>query len=187
MDKVAARTEIRARMGALTEAEREKSDEALFARFLALPEVERAGTIMLYCGMGAEPDTARLISKLIAMGKSVALPKCLPGWKMEARRVATTTELVRHSYGMLEPGEDCPVVSREEIDLILTPGLAFDKNCYRLGQGGGYYDRYLAHYTGVAVALCRGAFLLDAVPTQMHDRPVDMVLTETASIFGGRV
>lgn len=179
MDKAALRTEIRARMGALIVSEREKSDEALFTRLLALPEVERAKTILLYYGMGSEPDTARLIPKLIAMGKTVALPRCLPGQQMEARRVANGAELVRHPYGMLEPGEDCPAVPKEEIDLVLTPGLAFDKNCYRLGQGGGYYDRYLAHYTGKTVALCRDVFLLPAVPVEAHDRPVELVLTET--------
>lgn len=179
MDKSALRAEIRARMGALTGAEREKSDEALFARFMALPEVERARTILLYYGMGAEPDTARLIPGLLAMGKAVALPKCLPGRQMEGRLVSNETALVCHPYGMLEPGEDCPVVSQAEIDLILTPGLAFDKKCYRLGQGGGYYDRYLADFTGRTVALCRDAFLLDTVPTQAHDRPVELVLTET--------
>lgn len=179
MDKAALRAEIRARMGAMSEAGREKSDEALFTRFLALPEVERAKTVLLFYGMGSEPDTARLIPELIAMGKTVALPKCLPDRQMEARRVAEATELVRHPYGMLEPGEDCSVVLKAEIDLILTPGLAFDKNCYRLGRGGGYYDRYLAHYTGATVALCRDAFLLDAVLVEAHDRPVGLVLTET--------
>lgn len=179
MDKAALRAELRARMGALAEAQREKSDELLFARFLALPEVEQARTILLYYGMGAEPDTARLIPRLTAMGKSVALPKCLPGRQMEARLVADGAELIRHPYGMLEPGEDCPVISQAKIDLILTPGLAFDKNGYRLGQGGGYYDRYLAQYPGKTVALCRDTFLLDAVPMEAHDRPVELVLTET--------
>lgn len=170
-----------------TPAQREQSDDALFARFLALSEVESAKTILLYCGMGAEPDTARLLPVLLEWGKTVALPRCLPDRGMEARRVANATALVRHPYGMLEPGEGCPVVSKEEIDLILTPGLAFDKNGYRLGQGGGYYDRYLADFTGVTIALCREDFLLDTVPAEIHDRPVGMVLTETASILSGRV
>lgn len=174
-------------MSALTEAARRESDEALFARFLALPEVEKAQTLLLYCGMGAEPDTARLIPALFARGKTVTLPKCLPRREMEGRRVSPHTQLVRHPYGMWEPGADCPAVPKGEIDLILTPGLAFDKNGYRLGQGGGYYDRYLADFSGVSVALCRDAFLLDTVPAQAHDRPVDMVLTEAVSISCGRV
>ena len=166
-------------MTALTEEERRESDALLLTRFLVLPEVERARTILLYHGMGAELDTASLLRELSARGKTVALPRCLPGRGMEARRVTGDSALIRHPYGMLEPGEDCPVIAREGIDLILTPGLAFDKKGYRLGQGGGYYDRYLAGYGGKTVALCRDVFVLDEVPTEPHDRPVGLVLTET--------
>ena len=77
-----------------------------------------------------------------------------------------------------EPGPDRPVVSPGEIDLVLVPGLAFDRRGYRLGQGGGYYDRYLPQTKAVTVALCRSCFLLDAVPREEHDAPVDLVLTE---------
>lgn len=148
-EKAALRAEIRARMAALNEEARRASDAALFTRFLALPEVERAENIFLYLGMGAEPDTARLMESLRALGKKVALPRILPGRGMEARLVYSDTVLVRHPYGMLEPGEGCIVISKGEIDLILTPGLAFDRRGYRLGQGGGYYDRYLADFSAV--------------------------------------
>ncbi len=172
-------------MAAMSEEERRRSDDALFARFLALPQVESAGTILLYLGMGAEPDTARLLSALWARGKTVALPRILPERGMEGRIVTEGERLIRHPYGMLEPGEDCPVLPREKIDLILAPGLAFDRRCYRLGQGGGYYDRYLSGFTGLTVALCRGEFLLERLSTETHDRPVDLVLTENAVCLRG--
>lgn len=177
-EKAALRAQIRARMAAMSEEERRRSDDALFARFLALPQVEKAGTILLYLGMGAEPDTAQLLSALSAKGKTVALPRILPERGMEGRIVTQADSLIRHPYGMLEPGEDCPVLPKEKIDLILAPGLAFDRCCYRLGQGGGYYDRYLSGFTGHTVALCRRQFLLEHLNTEVHDRPVDMVLTE---------
>lgn len=176
--KAALRAQVRGLMAAVTEAERRESDEALFARFLALPEVEGAKTIFLYRGMGAEPDTAALERTLLERGKTVALPRILPDRGMEARVVTGDTVLLRHPYGMLEPGEDCPLLSKEDIDLILTPGLAYDRAGYRLGQGGGYYDRYLADYTGRTVALCRAAFLLPQVPALPHDLPVELVVTE---------
>ena len=177
--KALLRKEIRARMKALSPEERRKSDDALFARFLALPAVAEADVILLYHGMGAELDTARLIPALLDMGKTVALPRCTdePGI-MDARPVEKDTVLIRHRYGMLEPGPDRPVVSPGEIDLVLVPGLAFDRRGYRLGQGGGYYDRYLPQTKAVTVALCRSCFLLDAVPREEHDAPVDLVLTE---------
>ena len=180
--KALLRKEIRARMKALFPEERRKSDDALFARFLALPAVAEAGVILLYHGMGAELDTARLIPALLDMGKTVALPRCTdePGI-MDARPVEKDTVLIRHRYGMLEPGPDRPVIPPEAIDLILVPGLAFDRQCYRLGQGGGYYDRYLERFSGAAVALCRDCFLLDAVPHEEHDHRVDQVITETGT------
>lgn len=181
--KAALRREIRARMKAMTPAQLRPGDDALLERFLSLPQVAGAGTILIYHGMGAEPDTARLIAPLLAAGKTVALPRCLPGNEMEARRVAAAAQLIRHRYGMLEPGEDCPVVPMSALDLILVPGLAFDRQCRRLGQGGGFYDRYLERYSGPTVALCRDCFLLECVPCEPHDRRVDCVAAECGVFY----
>ena len=170
------RSAIRAQMTSLSPQVCREEDEVLFARFLALPQVEGAGTILIYHGMGAEPDTARLIAPLVARGKRVALPRCLPGREMEARSVTGAEQLVRHRFGMLEPGEDCPAVDRGALDLILVPGLAFDRQCRRLGLGGGCSDGYLVGYTGPTVALCRDRFLLDQIPWESHDRRVDCVV-----------
>ena len=177
--KAALRRVIRAQMKALAPEERRRSDEALFTRFLSLPAVERSDTLLLYCGMGAEADALRLLPRLAARGKRLLLPRCAdaPGI-MDARVCDPSLPLVRHRYGMLEPGPDRPVVPPGGIDLILVPGLAFDRLGYRLGQGGGYYDRYLPQTGAFTVALCRSCFLLDAVPREVHDAPVDLVLTE---------
>lgn len=179
-EKAALRREIRARMKALTPQERRDGDRQLFRRFLDLDALRDAGTVLLYCGMGAELDTAQLFQPLLQMGKTVALPRCtgVPG-EMEARLYDGAVPLVRHRYGMLEPPENSPVIAPEAFDLILIPGLAFDRFCYRLGQGGGYYDRYLPRTAAVTVALCRDCFLLDAVPREGHDRPVDLVITQS--------
>lgn len=176
--KTALRRAVRARLSAMSPEEREESDGILFRRFLTLPQVAAADKILLFYGMGTEPDTAKLLPVLLDRGKEVLLPRCLPGHGLEARRLTGESALIRHRYGMLEPGEDCPLVKREDIGLILVPGLCFDRMGYRLGQGGGYYDRYLAGYTGVTVGLCRREVLQDAVPREEHDRPVDLVVTD---------
>lgn len=185
-EKAALRARIRAHMRAMSTAELRASDDKLFARFLALPQVEKAETILLYHGMGAEPETARLLAALLTRGKRVALPRILPGRGMEGRLVRAENTLMRHAYGMLEPGEDCPLLPKEETDLILVPGLAFDRRCYRLGQGGGYYDRYLAGFAGFTAALCRGEFLLEQIPVEGHDTPVELVLTEELLLRRGQ-
>lgn len=176
--KAALRREVSTRLGTFLPKELRRSDDALFARFLALPETAAARSILLYFGMNSEPETARLIPVLLSRGKRVLLVRCLPGRGLEAREIGAKTVLSRHPYGMLEPGDDCPVVPREEIDLILTPGLCFDRAGYRLGRGGGYYDRYLECYRGVSVGLCRESFLRGALPREVHDKPVNLVVTE---------
>lgn len=175
-EKARLRRLMRDRLSRLTPQERRESDGLLFARFLALPQLARARTVLIYCGMGSEPDTARLISPLLEGGHAVALPRCLPGGRMEARLIHPDTPLIRHPFGMLEPGEGCPLAEPSAIQLALTPGLAFDRSGGRLGRGGGFYDRWLADYHGLTAALCRDCALLDAVPREAHDRPVDVVI-----------
>ena len=178
-EKAALRTQIRARLKTLPLSERQAGDTLLFRRFLSLPQIAAASTLLLYHGMGTEPDTAQLLEPLWALGKRVCLPRCLPGNQMEARLVQRESALVPHPWGMLEPGTDCPPVTPEEIDLVLVPGLAFDRSGGRLGQGGGFYDRWLTGFSGVTAGLCRDLLLLDRVPREAHDRAVDLVVTES--------
>ena len=177
-EKAALRRRVRAYLEGLSPRQRRESDDALFARFLSLPQVEAADTLLLYHGMGAEPDTARLFPALWARGKRLCLPRCLPGHGMEARLIRPDSVLLPHRFGMLEPGEDCPPVNRADIGLALVPGLAFDRSGGRLGHGGGYYDRWLAGFSGFTAALCRAPLLLERLPAEWHDLPVALVLTE---------
>lgn len=177
--KAAARRRIRAAQAALPERERLASDEALLARFIALPEVSGAGTVLLFFGVGAEVKTAPLFASLRDAGKILALPRCLPGRRMEAGIVAPGQRLHRGAYGIPEPGADCPALPRDKIDLILVPALCYDKSRFRLGQGGGYYDRYLEHYKGCTAGLCRDVFLQERLPRAVTDLPVGILLTET--------
>lgn len=149
----------------------------LVAAFLSLPQLEEAGTVLLFHGTGREPDTAPAIDALLARGKTVALPRCLPGRRMEARRIAGREELVPGMFGILEPGGDCPVVARDALDVILVPNLCCDRQGYRLGHGGGYYDRYLAGFQGLTVALCPEPWLQERLPRDAFDLPVGLVLS----------
>ena len=102
---------------------------------------------------------------------------------MEARIIQSLDELEPDAYGIPAPKDACPVLEREKIDLILVPGLCFDSKGNRLGQGGGYYDRYLAQarQAGTAVptvALCREMLVMPSLPGGVHDQRVDFVITE---------
>jgi len=181
-EKARLRALIRKQLLNLPDTERIAEDNALFSTFLTLPEVVRAQTVFLFCGTGTEPDTARLFPSLLAQDKRIALPRMMPGRQMEVRRFDPDRPLVKHPFGILEPDEDCPILSPEEIDLVLVPGLCYDKKGFRLGMGGGYYDRWLLRYQGVTVGLCRETLLQDALPAESHDRPVDVVITPTQII-----
>lgn len=176
-DKAAFREEIRRREQAIPERQRLYSDELLRQRFLDYVRDSAAEALLLFAGMGLEVDTWPLLETLERLGKQVCLPRCLPGGAMEARRYAAG-RLTRHRYGMLEPDTSCPVVDKSELDLILVPALCYDRSCFRLGRGGGFYDRYLSDYAGMTVGLCREVLLCDRVPVDPWDRSVDMVLTE---------
>lgn len=183
LEKKELRRRVREELSALSRAELIRSDDALFARFLALPQVEEAKTIFAFWGIpGKEPDTSRLIGELVRRGKTVGLPRMLPGHRMEVRRFDPDRPLVKASFGISEPGEDCPLLDREDIDLVLVPAVCYDGCGYRLGFGGGYYDRWLEGFSGVKVGLCRGAVLREAVPIEAHDARVDLLLTEEESL-----
>ena len=179
LEKKELRRQVRERLAGLSPEELRVSDSALFARFLALPQVEAAKTIFAFWGIpGKEPDTARLFGELIARGKTVGLPRMLPGHQMEVRRYDPDKPLVRVSFGISEPGEDCPLLAREEIDLALVPAVCYDRRGCRLGFGGGYYDRWLEGFGGFTAGLCRRAVLQDRVPAEAHDARVDVLLSE---------
>lgn len=178
-EKKELRRAIRAQIEALAPAEKAASDAAMLARFLESPEFARAETILLFYGVGIEPETAQLFAPLWQQGKRLLLPATLPERQMEARLVIGLPQLEPDHMGIPTPLERCPTVPREDIDLILVPAMCYDRQGYRLGQGGGYYDRYLADYKGVTLGLCRDALLQDKLPTQPHDLPVQVLLTET--------
>jgi len=161
-----------------TPEQKRESDEDLISQFLALPAVERAESIMLYWGVGVEPDTRPLLENLLAAGKKVCLPRCLPENRMEARKIERMDQVRPGLFHIPEPDDTCAVISRDDLDLVLAPCICCDLAGFRLGHGAGYYDRYLAGYRGTTVCLCREEFLQDHLPREPYDLPADIVLTE---------
>lgn len=156
----------------------EVSGEKLAERFLSLEQVRDGKTFFLFYGVGKELNTRPLIRRLLEEGKRVALPICLPGRQMEAREIRSPDEVRPGRFGIPEPGTDCPPIPKEEIDVVLVPNLLCDRDGYRLGYGGGYYDRWLTGFTGLTVALCPPERLVDELPREPFDIPVDLVISE---------
>lgn len=164
-----------------------ESDAAAFRTLFSLPEYRAARTVFCYLGVGTEPDTRAVIARALSDGKTVALPRVVGKGHMEARLISALSDLTEGTFGIPEPSQDTETLDPAETDLAIVPAAAFDREGYRLGRGGGYYDRYLARFGGVSVGLARERLLRDAVPREAHDRPVDILITECGVIKKGRM
>lgn len=179
LEKTRLRVKIRQALTDIPFSQMRQSDQSMFQTLLDLPQTARARTISLFWGVtGLEPDTSRLIPELLKLDKRVCLPRIIPDFGMELRLYTPGCPMAPASFGIREPTIECPLVPREQVDLVVVPALCYDRQGFRLGYGGGYYDRWLADYAGPTVGMCRQAVLLDCVPREDHDKPVQTVITE---------
>jgi 5-formyltetrahydrofolate cyclo-ligase len=155
-----------------------ESDEDIFKAVLGMPEYKSAGKLFVYCSTDREPDTRRLIDEALRAGKQVSVPRIVSKGIMEAAVIESVAELVPGRFDIPTAPEDSHVIPKEELDLVIVPAVAFDREGYRLGYGGGYYDRFLAGIPAVTVGLARWAILLDEAPREAHDIKVRYVVTE---------
>ena len=175
------REKIRAQIRTFSPEEKARSDARIFRAVLSLPLYQRAKVIFVYVSLDWEIDTRALIQDALSSGKTVAVPKCLPGGRMEVYRLDDFHRLKAQTLGILEPEEDMERMTKEQLELALIPCLSCTKDGIRLGQGGGYYDRFLAGKKRLfKLALCRESLLSKNLPCEAHDIRMDAVLTETA-------
>ncbi|TGA99610.1 5-formyltetrahydrofolate cyclo-ligase [Sporolactobacillus shoreae] len=140
--------------------------------------------VALTFSVGREVETAAIISRAWAEGKTVTVPKCNSSDKsLTFYRIKSFTQLESGYYGLTEPkpSETTPV-SDNEPDLAIVPGVVYDHKGYRIGYGGGYYDRFLAHFKGKTISLLLEAQLAESVPVETHDIPIDVLITEQRTI-----
>lgn len=171
------KSELRRALKALG-SQRPQGSEAMMARLLDTDAYKDAKTILAFYGVEPEPDTLPLIRQALEDGKTLCLPKTYGKGLMDARKVTSLEDMVMGRYNIPEPREDLDIIPREDIDLIIVPSVALDIRGYRLGHGAGYYDRYLAGYTGRTIAPGFEDRLLDRVPTDQYDLPVGSIVTE---------
>ena len=183
--KRAMRREVLARRDAIPEAERAAKSSAITERLLALPEIQGVRTIMLFWSFGSEVDTSAMIERLVAQGHHVVLPRIESG---EALPVTYRPgdPLSETTFGAMEPSAGAPV-DPEHLDVVVTPGVAFDRAGDRVGYGGGFYDRLFrrARPDVSTIAVAFAVQLVSAVPVGHQDRRVDIVVTEDEVIRSG--
>ena len=149
--KKTLRKETIAAMKELPQSVKAEADSQLTQRFIQLPAFQEAKTLATYLSMGHEFSTASLIQAALQLGKRVCVPRTYPQGRMEFVEYDPNI-LEKTRFGLLEPNEKGKLVDKSEIDLIHVPGLVFQSKGYRIGYGGGYYDRYLADFTGKTVS-----------------------------------
>ncbi|MGV4319673.1 5-formyltetrahydrofolate cyclo-ligase [Bacillus mojavensis] len=167
-------------VSAITSKEWSKKTACINERLFSLPEWQNARTIAVTISRGLEVPTRPIIEKAWGEGKEVCIPKCDPDTKrMQFRTFQADDQLETVYAGLQEPIiEKTHEVVQSQIDLIIVPGVCFDPDGYRIGFGGGYYDRYLSDYKGNTVSLLLECQLYDHVPHLSHDIPVQMLVTE---------
>lgn len=158
---------------------KETSDRAIAAHLLALPEYRAAQTVFCFVGTNREINTLPILEDALSAGKTLCTPLCVDDGIMELRRIDALSQLsVTGAFGILEPAADTPVVSIDAVDFAVIPCMTCSRFGQRLGKGGGYYDRFLSHYRGGMVMLCREKLLRQEIPLEPHDYPIPWVLTE---------
>lgn len=155
-----------------------ESSAAIAAHLLAMPEYQAAGTVFCFVGTEREIDTRPILESAIAAGKRLCVPLCVDKGIMELREVTALSQLVPGAYGILEPPTNAPLADIDEVDFSILPCVTCNHWGHRLGQGGGYYDRFLSHYRGGTVLLCREKLIREEIPLEPRDMPVPWVLTE---------
>ena len=169
------RKQVLQEMKAIPRKQKQAIDQALTEGLLQHPFYQEAKIIATYLSFPHEFQTQELIEQALKDGKKVLIPKTYPKGRMEFV-VYDPKQLAKTSFGLLEPQGDLEVVEPSQIDLIHVPGLAFTTEGYRIGYGGGYYDRYLEHFAGHTMSTIYPCQVQE-FNLENHDIPVQEVLT----------
>ncbi|HEX7064627.1 MAG TPA: 5-formyltetrahydrofolate cyclo-ligase [Bacillales bacterium] len=174
------RQAMKKRLRLLPEGTRRILSASISNKLTRLPEWKQSKVIAMTMSTDDEIDTKPVIRTAWAENKQVAVPKSDSDTKkMDFRRIKSLDQVEEGFAGICEPKTiETESVSPEKIDLLVVPGLVFDRKGYRIGFGGGFYDRYLADYRNVAVSFAFEMQLVDRIPIEPFDQPVDIILTE---------
>lgn len=174
------RKQVLQEMKAIPREQKQFIDQALTERLLQHPFYQEAKVIATYLSFPHEFQTQGLIEQALKDGKKVLIPKTYPKGRMDFV-VYHPQQLIKTSFGLLEPQGDLEVVDASRIDLIHVPGLAFTTDGYRIGYGGGYYDRYLKYFPGHTLSTIYPCQIQDFSP-ENHDIPVQEVLIDERNL-----
>lgn len=178
-DKKILRKEIQEKLKKISDVDRKKYEEILYKKLFENEIFKISKIIAVTISFGTEINTYPIIKKLLDEKKIVCSPIC----KKENRemifyKITSLDSLIEGNYGIKTPLKiDKNIIKKENIDLILVPGVGFDKQNFRIGFGGGYYDRYLKDFNGYTISLAFKEQIIEKVPINEFDLPVNKVIT----------
>ena len=189
MEKAQLRLEMQNRLVAMSDEQRKDKSRKACRKLVSTPEFQNASTIMLYMSLPHELDTSEAILNAWQMGKTVVVPKV--SWQQRhmipVEINSLETGFASEVSGLRNPIMGVPVPF-EEIDLVVAPGLAFDRKGQRLGRGGSFYDRFFTNKE-LHCAKCGIGFseqVIESVPAVEHDIPVDFLVTDEELVYFDR-
>lgn len=174
--KAALRRDVRDLRARLDPAQRRAASADICAEVAGLSEFEAAGSVLLYGASDEEVDVFALADTVRERGGHVHLPR-VAGDDLEVVAFTGDTALVRGYRGILEPQGDS--VDPRALDVVVVPGIAFDRGGRRCGQGRGFYDRFLASIDATRIAVAFDVQVVDEVPSDALDQQMHALVTET--------
>ena len=182
LEKQRLREERLAARETLSEQERCVLDESITQKLLVTPEYAEAATVLTYVSVSSEVSTRMFIEGALRDGKTVAVPRCLPGHRLEFVAISSLDQLAPAPFNLLEPPKDLSALTEDQMNnsICIVPALLVDTKGYRLGYGAGFYDRFLSTYPGKKICLAYQQNLSRTMlPHTAFDVVVDEVITES--------
>ncbi len=186
MDKAQLRRKLQNCLLAIPSEQRNEKSRKACRNLLSISEFQSASTVMMYLSLPHEADTSEAILHAWQLGKVVAVPKI--SWQqrhmMPVQIHSLETGFSTSSSGLRNPIAGLPMPF-EEIDMVVTPAVGFDRKGNRLGRGGSYYDRFFAN-AELNAARCGFGFaeqIIETIPVTEHDEPVDFLVTDEEIIY----
>ena len=183
LEKQRLREERLAARETLSEQGRCVLDDCITQKLLATPEYSEAATVLTYVSVSSEVSTRTFIENALRDGKTVAVPRCMPGHRLEFVAITSLDQLEPAPFNLLEPAKDLSALTDSQMNnaICIVPALLVDTKGYRLGYGAGFYDRFLSTYSGKKICLAYQQNLSKTMlPHTEFDVPVDMIITESA-------
>lgn len=178
MDKKKIRKEKLATLKKISPEEKKRVEERIYKHLFATSYWKNAKTIALTVSQKIEIDTLPIVKEAEKEGKRIVMPRAKKQRNMDFVPFTKETPMESSSFGLLEPAPHLAAIEKDRIDLVIVPGLAFSRDGYRIGFGGGYYDRFLEDYSGTKIALVLEEQKIPLWKPESFDIPMDALITQ---------